>query len=241
MRSLGCPKIPPVHRIYLIWQTMKDHIADDKEYWRWVECDHISGACYSFENAKRHYKYSDYAANEKDFGIAISHLILGMEEAIKSMLLICAHANRYFVPPEEMRQIFISHNFKHLNIKELLVSLSAKRIEAYHENPFVIMDSDDSNKFQTTAHFLSKGLMIEGLQEKEIKSLVNLITRSNEYKNRGFYVDYKADWVNPADIKENEYADYSRVVTKLLSCLEKIFKLPTTDERLQRFLDGNWI
>lgn len=50
--------------------------------------DYIEGACLTLENAKKHIIVSELLEKEGLFGIAISHLILGSEEYIKSFLLL---------------------------------------------------------------------------------------------------------------------------------------------------------
>src|SRR5436190_20876247 len=119
----------------------------------WLDCDYMSGACFSYENGMRHFKYSEIAASEKDFGFAVSHLVLGVEELIKSLLLICLYSDQNFLSTDEKDKIFLRHDFKHLNIRELFSSLCSDQIEEYHENPFTFFDSGKGNKFQTTAHF----------------------------------------------------------------------------------------
>ncbi|GAA4344389.1 AbiV family abortive infection protein [Flaviaesturariibacter amylovorans] len=212
-----------------------------KKDWYWLDCDFMSGSCFAYENARKHFKYSDLSANEGDYGFAISHLVLGTEEMIKSILLLCSHANRYFLSTDEKEKIFSRHDFKHLNIKELLTSLSELRIESHHQNPFESIDSGCNNKFQTTAHFLGKGLMLGGLDDSEISQLLSVLNEANDYKNRGFYVDYRYDWKNPEDLGEKEYLQFNTLATKLTGFIKPIFELPITDDRLQRFLEGRWI
>ena len=207
----------------------------------WLDCDYISGACFSFENGMKHFKYGDIAAVGSDYGFAVSHLVLGVEELIKSLLLVCLHSNQYFLTTKEKEKIFSQHNFKHLNIKELFSSLLPERIEAYHENPFAFINSEQANKFQTTAHFLSRGLKLGTIEEDEINILLKLMSHANDHKNKGFYVDYRFDWKLPEDIDSNLYAEYKKLTNKLIGLIEPLFTMPITDERLQDFLEGEWI
>lgn len=207
----------------------------------WLDCDFVSGACFSYENSLRHIKYSNIAANESDYGFAVSHLILGIEELIKALLLVCCDGNRYFLSTNEKERVFAQHNFKHLNIKQLFTSLSDENIEEYHENPFSTYVLDNSNKFQSTAHFLSKGLSIGTLGENELETLISLLDKANDFKNKGFYVDYRGGWKLPEEIEIDTYTKYKDLTDKLVRFIQPIFTLPITDEGLQSFLDGKWV
>jgi AbiV family abortive infection protein len=209
----------------------------NKEDGYWLDCDYVSGACYAYENGRRHLKYSKIAGKEKDFGFAVSHVVLGVEELIKGLILICSHGDRYFLSTEEKQKIFTHHNFKHFNIKQFFTALSAQEVEEYHEHPF----SSINNKFQSTAHFLSKGLRLDTLDEDEVDNLIELMNSANQLKNRGFYVDYGADWVIPEGIGVELYSKYAKTGEILLKYVEPIFTLPVTDERLNTFLEGRWV
>lgn len=200
----------------------------------------MSGACYAYENSKRHLFYGEIAGTQKDFGIGVSHLILGVEEMIKSLLLVSLYGYKYLLTSEEKRKIFTRHDFKHSNAKELLSSLSEKNIEAYHENPFTFFDSGNGNKFQTVAHFLSKGLQLGSLKEQDVKQLTDLINRANILKNQGFYVDYQANWITLGEVNIKVFCKYHGLAKRLLAYIEPVFTMPLTDDRLQTFIEGKW-
>ncbi|GAA0548308.1 hypothetical protein [Chitinophaga japonensis] len=219
--------------------TSRRHKAPkDDEYGYWLDCDYMSGACYSFENSKRHLLYADMAQTQKDYGIGVSHLVLGIEEMIKSLLLISSYVYPYLLKPNEKQDLFIKHDYKHLNIKEFLTSLSDPNIESCHQNPF---DGGSDNKLQTVAHFLSKGLRLGSLQPIEVKQLIELMNKANTLKNCGFYVDYRHKWVLPDNISGKQFLKYHDLAKRLRSYIEPVFTIPITDERFQRFIDGNWI
>jgi AbiV family abortive infection protein len=209
--------------------------------WYWMDCDYMSGACYAYENSKKHIFYGEIAGTQKDFGIAVSHLILGIEEMMKSVLLISLYSYEYLLTSQEKRKIFTRHDFKHSNVKELVSSLSEQNIESYHENPFAFFDSHRGNKLQTIAHFLSKGLQLGSLQDQEVKQLADLINKANDLKNRGFYVNYQGKWIVPDEIGKKAFTKYHALSKRLLGYIQPVFTIPVTDERLQTFIEGNWL
>lgn len=214
-------------------QTDKEY-----EYGYWLDCDYMSGACFAYENGKKHLFYGNIAGTQQDYGIAVSHLVLSVEEMIKSLLLLCSYVYNDLLTTEEKRKIFIRHDYKHSNVKEFLFALSEKNISYYHENPF---DREITNKFQIIAHFLSRGLKLESLQERDIKQLIDLVNKANDFKNKGFYVDYQNNWITPDSITQKIFVKYHALSKRLLNYIEPIFTIPIIDERFQKFIEGNWV
>jgi len=204
----------------------------------WLDCHFLSGACDSYVNSMNHFKYSEITAQSGDFGFAVSHLVLGSEEIIKSLILICLHGNRYFIENNEKEKIFKNHNFKHFNIKEFLKSLTADLQEDFELNflRYTVYPESCKNKYQSTAIFLSKTLKLGLIGDKEIKDLVELMDSANDFKNKGFYVDYDTDWLTPSDITKEIYQRYKELTIKLMKFIEPIFVMPLTDERIMDFL-----
>lgn len=204
----------------------------------WLDCHFLTGACDSYENGKRHFMYSNIASQNKDYGFAISHLVLGAEEMIKALILVCLHGDLHFIDTKEKESIFRHHTFKHINIKEFLNSLTSKLQEDYEANflEYTCYPEKCKNKYQATSIFLSKCLNLGVIEEGEIVKLIQLLDSANDFKNKGFYVDYKLDWKIPSDISKETYGEYENLANKLMNFIEPIFTLPLTDERIMDFL-----
>ncbi len=199
------------------------------------EC--INGACITYENSLTHFKYSDIAAKQDDYGFAISHLILGAEELIKALILICLNRNENFIDDAEKEKLFINHSFKHLNIKELFKACSELSVHEYEsEALYYLSEADHANKFRFTGYFLNKSLGVLTINEEELDGICTLIDNSNAYKNKGFYVDFRSNWIAPENINKEEYLKYHLVVSKLKNYIEPLFTMPMTDERIQTFI-----
>lgn len=204
----------------------------------WLDCHFLTGACDSYENGKRHFLYSKIASQKEDFGFAISHLVLGAEEMIKALILVCLHGDLHFIDTKDKEKIFRHHTFKHVNIKDFLSSLTNDSQEDYESNilEYSIYSEECGNKYQATSIFLSKSLNLGVIDEAEIEKLNQLLDSANDFKNKGFYVDYRFDWKTPSDISKETYEDFENLANKLTSFIEPIFTLPLTDEKIMNFL-----
>ncbi|RYE36679.1 MAG: hypothetical protein EOP48_29420, partial [Sphingobacteriales bacterium] len=60
----------------------------EKYFSYWLDCDFVSGACYCYENALKHFEISNLLSGQLNFGFAVSHLVLGAEELIKALILV---------------------------------------------------------------------------------------------------------------------------------------------------------
>ena len=204
----------------------------------WLDCDFLSGASDSYENGKRHFMYSNIASKNYDYGFAISHLVLGAEEMIKALILVCLHGDMNFLDTTEKEKIFRHHNLKHINLKEFFNSLTNEMQADYDANivEYTCYPEKSRNKYQATSNFLSKCLNLGMIEKVETNKLIQLLDSANDFKNRGFYVDYKYNWVTPSDISKEKYIEFENLANKLLKFIEPIFTLPLTDERIMDFL-----
>jgi AbiV family abortive infection protein len=206
----------------------------------WLDCDFLSGACFSFENGKNHLLLSESAATMKLYGFAVSNIVLATEELIKALVLVGLNGDRAFISTVEINKIFRDHSFKHLNIEEFLLSLTGYSIAEYEYNwqYYFLNPGKGLNKFQSTAFFLSKALKLGELTEDEADMLSELIKAANYLKNRGFYVDYHDNWRVPEDTECLQFEKYKSLADKLLQFISPIFTMPLTDERIRLFLYG---
>lgn len=206
----------------------------------WLDCDYLSGACFSFENGKNHLVLSESAASLEFYGFAVSHIILASEELIKALVLIGLNGDREFICPAERDKIFKNHSFKHFNIEEFFLSLTGYYINDYEYNwqHYFFTPSNALNKFQSTSLFLSKALKLGELTGEESEMLSELMKSANNLKNKGFYVDYQGDWKVPEDVDKICYQKYKNLTDQLLQFISPIFTMPLTDERISSFLYG---
>lgn len=211
-----------------------------KNYDYWLDCDYVSGSCYCYENAVKHFETSDLLAGQKNYGFAISHLVLGAEELIKALILLKLNTERYFIEDYQKEELFKKHSFKHINIYEFLKSLTSEEINDYYESWFdLLYSSRPVNKFRQTGFFLSRTMKLGCIEDEKIKEMADLIQNANNLKNRGLYIDYRNDWLSPEDLNENAYAKYSDLTGKLRTFIAPLFTTSLENNELTDFIYGN--
>lgn len=161
-------------------------------------------------------KVSKLSADIGRHGIALSILILGAEEYVKAIvLLLKANGVRVFDVPE-IRQIFRDHKKKHevatfielANIIEPIIKLS---------------DWNDNRRRRKQLHFWKKinqniKELSDALQTfQQISESYNWWEKADEYKKRGFYVDYNNKLQTPNDFIKKDYVQAENVVKRLIS------------------------
>jgi AbiV family abortive infection protein len=209
----------------------------------WIDCYFLDGASLSYGNAQTHFKYSEIAANSKDYGFAVSHVVLGIEELIKAFLLICLNGTAHFIDDEQKMRMFRQHDFKHINIKDFLSALTEDALGEYAYNAIDYVTLEDSTKFRRVAYWLSKSFQLGQICENDIDELTAIINKANFYKNKGFYVGVNkfGSFEPPEDIKEETYLEFKKVSNVLTQFIMPVFEMPLSDNRIWDFLDeSNW-
>lgn len=92
------------------------------------------------------------------FGIAISHLILGSEEYIKSFLLLNLSGVDDFLNENEKVELFKNHKFKHKNIEDLLKSLTNEATDEFETGLFdrLVNNEEPNSKFSIDGFYMNK-------------------------------------------------------------------------------------
>lgn len=206
----------------------------------WLDCDFVSGACYSYDNGVQHIAASQVLANGRNYGFAVSHLILGAEELIKALILVFLNTDSHFIDNKRKEKLFSNHSFKHLNIKNFLLALSNDNLEEYDYNFFdYLFEKQPENDYQRKAHYLSKVLNLGAIDESELNDITELIKDANGLKNRGFYVDYDGDWKIPLDVDQTVYEKYLGLINKLMQFAQPVFTTPLDNDALISFIYGD--
>ena len=160
-------------------------------------------------------KVSNLSAGIGRHGIALSLLILGAEEYVKAIvILLKTNDVRVFDVPE-IRQVFRDHKKKHevatfielANIIEPLIKLS---------------DWNENRKRRKQLPFWERLMqnlkdLSEALQPfQQISESYNWWEYADEYKKRGFYVDYKNNLQTPNDFIIKDYEQAEAAVKRLI-------------------------
>jgi AbiV family abortive infection protein len=174
-----------------------------------------------FKNGEKHINLAKKLALENDFGLAISFLILGLEELIKYLVIQTYVADNDTFSLKEMNKIFSSHFEKHKILIELLESTKLDFGEDFILSVYNKMTNktlDDKLLKVQKNRFKEFGTMVgiteKHLSSKEIDSFIEWLKKqANNDKNRGLYVDIENDienlsnsiLVSPADVSKEEF------------------------------------
>ncbi len=178
------------------------------------------GAKLAYQNALRHVKAARILADNSDYGNGISHLVLGIEEAMKALKLFSwRFAAQFSVPesPKLLKELFRKHESKQSPF--LLVVLM---IEVFKTtNPLF-----SKNKKSAVRNLMN----LLGTHSKSKNSVMDRVLRElkrmNDSKKDGFYVDFRNHtWVDPTKKKKTDYTRLEKIVTPYIEVFGDIFSL----------------
>jgi len=172
-----------------------------------------------------------YAAENKNFGVATSLMILSIEEVIKAQVLFFQGVGIRVHRIKNANKIFSSHKDKHQVATQLQFSKIVEGfIKAMNYEP-------KGKKYKTGVRFMDS--LLGGLHDianiivpvtlisKSIEQMsenVEWLEKANDLKNRGFYVDYKSEIKLPQDITIDTFEKASSI-NKECYDLYRIIKL----------------
>lgn len=202
--------------------------------------DYIEGACLTLENAKKHIIVSELLKKEGLFGIAISHLILGSEEYIKSFLLLNLSGVDDFLNENEKVELFKNHKFKHKNIEELLNSLTNEASEEFETGLFdrLVNNQEPNSKFSIDGFYMNRVFDLISLTKQEANKILDWLKKANDLKNNGFYINLHNSWESPDRFTLSEYEEAFKIVKILKNTIEPLFTLPLTDDDLINYFNS---
>jgi AbiV family abortive infection protein len=196
----------------------------------------IEGCNLCFKNSDNLYSCALALKRNKKYGVAISLLILSVEELMKSYALF---GLLLFGTDEKlmMKDIFESNEMHKkrldfaLMINELFKSVNLENIGNQKDK------MDTSTKLLEFANKINNKIDIKKISnniDQEKKTFNNWFAQANNKKEDGFYVAYNNKWHNPTDIKEDAFIkalnetkiirnDISKIMNAILSIDEKEF------------------
>jgi AbiV family abortive infection protein len=158
------------------------------------------------------------AEKRKSYSSASSLLILSTEECVKSILVLL-HSEKYKIYQlKDARKFFSDHIIRHQIA--MFVIMALKFQDAFKEglnlSPSKLLNLK-SNNFDDFLN-LTEDILMQLEPLLEAKPDIDYLQDFNEIKNKGFYVDYRDQLVNPKT--EVTIEDYSKV----LKINTKVFK-----------------
>ncbi|MDN3579495.1 AbiV family abortive infection protein [Mucilaginibacter flavus] len=206
----------------------------------WHDCDFVTGACDAYENASKHLAISELLAKQENYGFSVSHLVLGIEELIKALILMFLNSDRHFISHPHKEKLFANHGFKHINVKKFLSALTKESMDDYDSNWFdYYFNGNPNNTFQQKAYTISKLFNLGQINEQQIDQIIQLLDDANNLKNKGFYVDYDGGWLRPEDVGLATFDNYSNIGNTLMRFVKPLFTTPLLDnDELIEFIYG---
>ncbi len=191
-----------------------------KEFHEYSQSVRDKGAKLAYQNALRHIRAAHILAENSDYGNGISHLVLGIEEAMKALILFSYRFNeRVSIPesPKILKEIFHKHEPKQHTFLPMVLM-----IEVYRKvDPWSSKDRNSVVRNLTTwldTQIKSKNSVMDRVL-RELK-------RMNDSKKDGFYVDFRNDvWVDPIKKKKTDYTRLEKIVTPYIEVFRNIFSL----------------
>lgn len=179
-------------------------------------------------NSDRHITIASFLSDRKEFGPAISHLVLGSEEMVKALIVFLEGLGLNLRAIKGVKRFFTNHQVRHTLSKfYYLINVIVKRTldlkDFLHE---VLKQKERGNELQGLNKAISESDSERLTRYSKVwaeKSIglfedffqhIDFWEQADEYKMRGFYVDYKDDLKTPEQIT---VADYQIAVTSTKS------------------------
>lgn len=194
------------------------------------------------QNAEMHFRIAKIIADEKEYGPAISHLVLGSEETVKALIIFLDGIGMHIREIKGIKRLFTQHTKRHElsgiflmmsyvitpcwelleRLRVLIHDLDARKSMSDFERALLTVDkkSTESMSASIVDFFTSK-------IENKIESHYNFWQDAEKSKQKGFYADYENSLLLPANVLENDYlkafeicSNYSDFIFKVISNLK---------------------
>lgn len=171
-------------------------------------------------NSDRHFKVAEKIADIKEFGIAISHLVLGTEELVKALIIYLDYEGLEIRKVKGVKKFFYDHQIRHFfsGIFFLLTSVIKPMMQLVNRFKELIHNSQartSMTEFETAVLSNDKSKAEKITKEwgdknaKEYTDKFSLYfdfwTDAEIHKQRGFYVDYDDQLFSPSQLNEKKY------------------------------------
>lgn len=174
------------------------------------------------------------ASQHKNYGVAVSLLILGLEELVKYQVVINNSAEDKAFNDKTLNNVFRFHQTKHTLLQDLAVSVTKEFRHSFLQYVFKIATNQDLNEndknvqkngFKELGNLFGFYFEEEGFDDEEISEFISWLKKADDLKKAGFYVDYiGGQFITPKEISETEYL----TTLKYVKFVQKYSKL--TDE-----------
>jgi len=189
----------------------------------------LEGAKLCYENAKVHQITSERAAAVEHYGVANSHLILGVEECVKSLILMAGYFN--LALPGPIEPYFSDHAKRHKEARQIQPFL--EKLVKFSEVLKSIFSRKSQSKFGLSFDVIltwALATVLDKVFPTTPRNFDAFWKKANHNKNKGLYVDFvDGKWVTPSVITKIEYAEAFEMSNSFLSFLDFITMIQPED------------
>lgn len=172
------------------------------------------------DNSERHFKIAKILSKHQEYGAAVSHLVLGAEEMVKALVVYYDGLGLRIRSVKGIKGFFQSHKPRHLfSSMFVMMTYSLKStMQLFQSYKQIKIDTDCSgNKLNAIEMAMMTNEFdiaetVKAFWENEGKNYLDRIGReldfwedADNYKMKGFYVDYNGVLETPEDISRDEY------------------------------------
>lgn len=204
-----------------------------------------------FENGVRHIECAKLLGQNKDYGFAVSHFVLGIEELMKYQVVMTKSVNDYsfddVIDPTRRQSVFRNHLTKHDLLKEFQESIGNDFASKFHELILLkatgqevtsIHPDIEKNRFKEWGAFFAIAGSEMNIPESQRERFFDWLKNANDLKNKGFY----ANWVNnnmetPGDVTVEQYEEALSYATSILKQTEFMKSVDLSDEEFIELLN----
>jgi AbiV family abortive infection protein len=179
-------------------------------------------------NADRHFRSAKILSKEKEYPHAVSHLILGTEELIKSFVLLLENIQFNLRAIKGYKKLFYNHSATHSIIKEFF------SVWVFFRQ---LLDIKKNKRNENTALYW---LGIAGTVLRGVLSGVNNYewwNTADTLKQNCFYVDYTDKIISPNTVKEAKYMEAEKHVNSFYEDIRFLMAVlaRANDKQLEEF------
>lgn len=207
-----------------------------KELNNLTESEYLLGANLALENAKSHIQVAKDAANNNQFGISISHLIIALEELAKASALKLKSINNK-IEIQNLKDYFMKHTTKHDIIFKFY---SAALIYIKDEVDLTLNKNENSNNFTDLQLTLLVVLLILFVKFENKDENTSKEYSLDYYRNSGFYLNFNnktREWELPNNkFDNNDFITFHDNIIEIISVIENsLFENKITNDNLIEF------
>jgi len=173
-----------------------------------------AGARLAMGNAQRHLRCADAIASIGETSTATAHLVLSVEEAVKSMALT-ASAIALPIPERDLKRLLVSHDVRHATAgMVVLFSYIIERIMTHavaldFDNPVLTAEQASERRAELVKHLVADAHSFgrQGDPSAAPAAFLSWFAQAKSMKESGFYVDYTSNgWRTPDSVSTDSYA-----------------------------------